>query len=65
MKNNAKQQSDILCPGQTFTICSESHAPLPNVLDHLHITGTADLITPLIEFKHFKTSINVRENNSN
>lgn len=63
MKNNAKQQSGILCHGQTFTIGSESHALLPNVLDHLHITGTADLITPLIEFKHFKTSINVRENN--
>ena len=65
MKNNAKQQSGILCPGQTFTIGSESHALLPNVLDHLHSTGTTDLITPLIKFKHFKTSINIMENDSN
>ena len=65
MINYAKEQSGIFCPGQTFTIGSESQGLLPNDLDHLHLTGTYDLISQMIEFRNFITSISCLENDSN
>lgn len=65
MKNYTEQQSGIFCPGQTFPIGSESDAVLSIDLYQLHITGTADLISHIIEFKYFKKSTQSLENDSN
>lgn len=65
MINYANQQSGIFCRGQTFTIGIESQGLLPDDLDHLYLTGTYDLISQIIEFKHFITSISCLEIDSN
>ena len=62
MINYAKQQSGIFCPGQTFTIGSESHGLLSSDSDHLLLTGTSSLIPKIIELKYLATSMNTLEN---